>query len=189
MTECSDRYKTFMSVREDQRERVLERLSAHFIATGLGEMSLRQLAAAAGVSDRMLLYYFADKAEVLRQSLFRVADNFVAVLDTSLPDDRVAADVLMIQALTLVRAPALRPSMRLWLQIVAAAAAGEPPFPDVAAAIIDGFLDWLSARMDVADPAAGREAAALILATIDGLAMFDAIGREDLTDAAMRFLR
>ena len=45
MTECSDRYKVFMGVREDQRERVLERLSAHFISTGLGATSLRHLAA------------------------------------------------------------------------------------------------------------------------------------------------
>ncbi|MFY8208820.1 MAG: TetR/AcrR family transcriptional regulator, partial [Caulobacter sp.] len=49
-----------MNVRDEQRARVIAVLADHLLATGLSQASLRQLAAAAGVSDRMLLYYFAD---------------------------------------------------------------------------------------------------------------------------------
>ena len=54
-----------MSPRDEQRERVIGALTGHLLRTGLSQSSLRQLAAAAEVSDRMLLYYFVDKAEVL----------------------------------------------------------------------------------------------------------------------------
>ena len=46
-----------MTTREEQRQLVIERLSRHLLDVGLAQASLRQLAAAAGVSDRMLLYY------------------------------------------------------------------------------------------------------------------------------------
>jgi AcrR family transcriptional regulator len=54
-----------MTVRAVQRQVVTERLAGHLLATGLARTSVRQMAAAAGVSDRMLLYYFKDKAEVI----------------------------------------------------------------------------------------------------------------------------
>ena len=66
-----------MGIRDEQRERVVERLSGHLLATGLAQVSLRQLATAAGVSDRMLLYYFDDKAEVLSASLQRIAGQMM----------------------------------------------------------------------------------------------------------------
>ena len=52
-----------MNIRDTQRAAVTERLSSHILAHGLARSSLRELAAAAGVSDRMLLYYFDDKSE------------------------------------------------------------------------------------------------------------------------------
>jgi AcrR family transcriptional regulator len=45
-----------MSTRDEQRDKVVERLAGHLLEHGLARTSLRQLAAAAGVSDRMLLY-------------------------------------------------------------------------------------------------------------------------------------
>ena len=73
VTECNECYKGEMSIRHAQREAVIERLAGHMLEHGLAAISLRQLAAAAGVSDRMLLYYFADKAEVLSVTLTRIA--------------------------------------------------------------------------------------------------------------------
>jgi hypothetical protein len=56
-----------MTIREEQRRRVTERLAGHLLATGLSRTSARQLAAAAAaeVSDRMLRFDFKDKAEVI----------------------------------------------------------------------------------------------------------------------------
>ena len=68
-----------------QRTKIIKRLSGHFRRTGLSQISLRQLAAAGGISDRMLLYYFADKAEVLAATMAQIAAEIAAQLDAALP--------------------------------------------------------------------------------------------------------
>jgi len=45
-----------MSVRTDRRQAALERMADHLLREGMTGASLRPLAAAAGTSDRMLLY-------------------------------------------------------------------------------------------------------------------------------------
>ena len=75
-----------MTIRDDQREKVTERLAAHLLDTGLSQASLRQLARAAGVSDRMLLYYFDDKAAVLSAATARIAAQSVAGLAETMPE-------------------------------------------------------------------------------------------------------
>lgn len=175
-----------MSIKDAQREAVAERLAGHLLKHGLALTSLRQLAAAAGVSDRMLLYYFGDKAEVLLHSLTGITDGFVSALDAAIPATRIATEALLSQTLELIRSPAVQPSMRLWLEIMAAAARNEEPFPRLAAGILDRFLDWLDQRLEIADATERNAAAAHILATIDGIALFDLVGRHGLASAAQR---
>lgn len=173
-----------MNIRDTQRAVVIERLSSHLLEHGLAQTSLRQLATAAEVSDRMLLYYFADKAEVLTTTLSSVAQGLVTALDAALPDERVAPEVLLTRALALMRSPIMLPSVRLWLEIVIAAARKQAPFPQLAASIMEGFLGWLEQRLDIADDQQRAETAAHILATVDGIALFDLVGRPDLANAA-----
>ncbi|MEL0212249.1 MAG: TetR family transcriptional regulator, partial [Novosphingobium sp.] len=75
-----------MSVREQQREKVVMLLAEHLLETGLTQTSLRQLANAGGVSDRMLLYYFPDKAAVMAAAIERVAGSLAAALAELLPE-------------------------------------------------------------------------------------------------------
>lgn len=163
-----------MTVRDEQRERVIEALAAHLLASGLSKVSLRQLAAAAGVSDRMLLYYFADKTEVLALALQKVAADMAAGMGQAVPEGtRLSADRFMAATARHVVEGPFRPYMRLWIEIVAAAARGEAPFVTIAAGITGGFLDWIESRLDPALTPDPKGAAALILATLDGLALVD----------------
>jgi AcrR family transcriptional regulator len=50
---------------DDRLSLLLDRLADYVLAHGLTASSLRPLARAAGTSDRMLLYYFADKDAVM----------------------------------------------------------------------------------------------------------------------------
>jgi len=47
------------------RDLLLERVVDHFVADGLGDLSLRKIAAAVGTSHRMLLYHFGSKNGLL----------------------------------------------------------------------------------------------------------------------------
>ncbi|MEI6159755.1 MAG: TetR family transcriptional regulator [Roseococcus sp.] len=70
-----------MSIREERRSAALARMADHLLREGLAGASLRALAKAAGTSDRMLLYYFADKDELLGATLAHIAAELAALLD------------------------------------------------------------------------------------------------------------
>jgi AcrR family transcriptional regulator len=178
-----------MTVRDDQRERVIGDLAGHLLRTGLSQASLRQLASAAGVSDRMLLYYFADKTEVLALALQKVAGDMAAGMGRAVPEGtRLDPDAFLAATARHVVDGPFRPYMRLWIEIVAAAARREAPYVDIAAAITGGFLDWIESRLDPARTPDPKGAAARILATLDGLALVDICSGQERALAAVRDL-
>ena len=163
-----------MSVRDDQRERVTERLAAHLLETGLTQTSLRQLARAAGVSDRMLLYYFSDKTDVLSAATAKIAAQTVESLAGALPEGtRLPPRELVMLAAQLTAGPQMRRFMRLWVEMIAAAAKGEAPFVAISGQVMASFKHWLAARLKVPAGADAAATASVIIALIDGLALVD----------------
>ncbi len=174
-----------MSTRDDQRSQAIDLLAAHLLRTGLAEASLRQMATAAGISDRMLLYYFKDKADVLAATMERVAMQLAHQLAVAIPEGAGLAPARLIAlAADLTTGEGMRPYMRLWIEIVAAAARKEPPFVEIARQIAAGFLHWIEARLEPGDPRSRQATAAAILAIIDGLALLEVCADPALTAQA-----
>jgi AcrR family transcriptional regulator len=175
--------------RDEQRERVVEALARHLLATGLSQTSLRQLAAAAGVSDRMLLYYFTDKTEVLAGVMQRLAGEMAAHLGQAIPDGAILSPgQLIARAARMVIDDTFRPYMRLWIEVVAAAARDAAPFAEIAGQVTAGFLAWIEAHLDPATTPDIEGVAAMILALIDGLALVEVCAGRDRALAAVKFL-
>jgi len=172
-----------MNVRDVRRQAALERMADYLLREGLGGASLRSLAAAAETSDRMLLYYFADKDELLTATLGEVAARLTRVLDAAGASPR-PFPTLLAELWAAFRSPALQPYMRLWIELAARAGRGEEPYLGVAGRIADGFLAWAARRLQVEQEADRIPYAALLLATVDGLALLDAVGRGALADCA-----
>ena len=79
-----------MNIRAKRRDDAVEHMADHLLSEGLSAATLRPLAAAAGTSDRMLLYYFADKEEILSATLRRVAERMLLQLDEAIPVRKAA---------------------------------------------------------------------------------------------------
>ena len=163
-----------MSIRNTQRKAVIERLTGHLLEHGLARTSLRQLAQAAGVSDRMLLYYFTDKAEVLAAVMARVAGELSQRLAEAIPDDEPLKPAELVRrAAAFTTGPEMRRFMRLWVEVVAASARGEAPFPGIVAQVMAGFRQWVDTRLDLPAGADREGTAAAVIAMVDGLALVD----------------
>src|SRR3984957_15457340 len=168
-----------MNVRSDRRQAAIDRMADHILLEGLGAATLRPLAAAAGTSDRMLLYYFADKDELLTATLDRIAARMISELDGAIPvEPRRPFAVLLEQVWAAMASEYLQPFMPLWLDLASGAARGLQPHRDVAGAIADGFLDWGAIRLRAAS------LAPLFLTAIEGMYLLKAIGRDALADSA-----
>ena len=176
-----------MNKRIEQREQCVERLTAYVLKAGLAETSLRQLANAAGVSDRMLLYYFENKEDVMTAVLRRVALDLAVRLNDAMPEsERLAPAALLEKGAALTRGRALQPYMRVSTEIAALAGRGEQPYASVASEIMGGFLAWVENRLSTEDKRQRKAEAAMLLAFIDGLAVISVGTKKAELDSAVK---
>src|SRR3954452_24016846 len=80
----------------DRRQELAEAATDYVLEHGLIGLSLRPLAAAIGTSDRMLLYHFRDKDELVATVLRIANDQAVAELAALPVADGVHAAVLAL---------------------------------------------------------------------------------------------
>lgn len=161
---------------KDRKAVLVGQLADHVLAHGLGGASLRPLAAAVGTSDRMLLYYFTDKAALIAAVLEEVAKRMTTLLDHQRGDTPVPAAALEARLMPLVLDPAVWPFMQLWLEMAALAARGDALCEAVGNGIAEGFIGWLQSQLDIADPVQRSSAALQILIKIEGAVLLKSLG-------------
>jgi AcrR family transcriptional regulator len=154
---------------------VVETCATH----GVGDRSLRDLAAAAGTSHRMLLHHFGSR-EGLLVAIVEEVEARQAALAGSL--DGPPATVLETMWAHLSD-PALRPFERLFFESYARGANGEAPFDRLLPHAVDAWLEPEAVPGGAGDPARTR----LALAVVRGLLLdLAATGAHAETTAAMR---
>lgn len=170
------------------RKKLLRAMAAHVLDHGLTLASLRPLAKAAGTSDRMLIYHFESKDNLISALLETLAQDFTSKLDSALPLHPVPSQRLLLdQVLALVRSPVVGAYIRLWREVVATAGLGDEAHRRTAADIIAGFVAWLEVRMPTDEPNPGQAARAM-LTVIEGIHVMDAAELTDFADEAIERL-
>ncbi len=161
---------------QQRRAAIVDRLADHVLAHGLIAASLRPLGKAAGTSDRMLLYYFADKAEIIGATLQRIAERMTAILMARAAPQPLPLDQLSPRMTALVLEEEFWPYMCVWLELASRAARGDPLYAPIAAAIGAGFLQWGQMQLAAPNDAERARDAARLLIQIEGAVMVKAIG-------------
>jgi AcrR family transcriptional regulator len=164
---------------DDRRAAIIDKLADYVLAEGLSASSLRPLADAAGTSDRMLLYYFKDKADLISAALERVSLRFAGHLQSELSGKRLPYEQLRKKVLKIVLAPESWPYMRVWLEIAANAARDDAFYRAVGEQIARGFLAFTEAQLD-APPAKRRAEALRLLVTIEGTMLLKSMGLDEV---------
>jgi AcrR family transcriptional regulator len=174
-----------MTIRATRRELAIEAMADHLLAHGLEAATLRQLAQAAGTSDRMLLYYFNDRDELLSATLERIAARLATKLDALVPPGARRPFVqLLADVRTALASGELMPYMDIWLSLSARSRSHPTPHMAIAGAIADRFLGWTTDRISAASEVARAEEAALLITVLNGLHVLQSIGRAGIADIA-----
>jgi AcrR family transcriptional regulator len=171
---------------EPRRAEMLEKMADHVLAHGLAASSLRPLAKAAGTSDRMLLYYFADKAEMMTEILTVIARRIMAAMEARKAPQPLPIETLQPVMLEAIVDEAMWPFMRVWLEIASLAANGDPFYRAVGEQLGRGFLAWGAAQIDAPDEVERQRAAARLLVLSEGMVVLKSIGLGDLAAAAIK---
>ncbi|GAA4560701.1 TetR/AcrR family transcriptional regulator [Pseudonocardia xishanensis] len=61
---------------ESERERLLGLVAGYVLEHGIADLTLRKLGAAIGTNNRMLLYYFSSKEQLIEQALMAASTRF-----------------------------------------------------------------------------------------------------------------
>ena len=159
-----------------RRVALVDRLADHILAFGLGSASLRPLAAAVGTSDRMLLYYFPDKATLVGAILEVVAVRMMTLLDQHSANKPLPRNALRERLLPFVFDDALWPFMQLWLEIASQAARGDPICGRVGETIARGFLAWTAQQISSFSETTAEVEATRLLMEIEGAVLLKSLG-------------
>lgn len=162
---------------EARRRTYAARMADYLLEQGLIAGSLRPLADAAGLSDRMLIYYFGTKDAAIAAALAQGAERLKADLEATQLGPPTSADTLARRLTAFILAEERRSVMTLWTEIAARAARGHAPYNEIAPRIAEGFLGWVMPQLDVPE-AERRDEAIRVLAQLDGLTMLAAVGVE-----------
>lgn len=163
---------------------LLAALAGHVLEHGLNTASLRPMAAAAGTSDRMLIYHFGTKDALIAELLEFLAIQMSAGLEAVLPPVTFESEAeLVARVVELMRSEPFQPYIRVWLDIVSGSGQGLAAHGTAGGKIIDVYLEWIAVRHPE-----GRARAAFVLTLIEGILVMDAVGRSETADAAIKAL-
>ncbi len=170
---------------ETKRSELLDLLADHILANGLSASSLRALAKAAETSDRMLLYYFKDKDDLMEAALTRVAERMVGLLSNLTPNTPSPAAEVQRRIMPLLLDKTAWPYMRVWLEIASKSANGDVLYQKIGERIGRGLLEWGASQIEANSKKHRDRDAAKLLAFIEGLVLLKSIGMDDVCDRAL----
>ncbi len=174
-----------------RRDLLAERATDYALEHGLIGLSLRPLAADLGTSDRMLLYHFADKDDLVATILRVSNDRSVAALEALPTGDDLADGVRRLwQAL---RQGRLEQCQRLYVEAAALGLFGKEPYASVVKEANDRWMAALARHLEAAGcrPEASTRTANLVESVMVGLLLDQPLTEvdvqaqvvEDLADA------
>jgi AcrR family transcriptional regulator len=154
-----------------RREELAEGATDYALAHGLVGLSLRPLAESLGTSDRMLLYHFRDKDELITTILRTSSARSVGSIRALPPSEDLRTAVL--QLWRAASSGDLQRCQRLYVEAAALGLFGREPY---ATEVRESNSDWMAALADHLARAGlpktdARRAALLVDATFMGLQM------------------
>jgi AcrR family transcriptional regulator len=132
---------------QDSKQRLLAAAVDHVADHGVGEKSLRQLAAALGTSHRMLIYHFGSKEGLLVEIIKTVEARQLAVLAdlAAIPEESPGETARRFWQR--IANPALWPNERLFFEIYGQALQGRPGTTQLLDDVVESWVAPLAAMI------------------------------------------
>lgn len=156
---------------DDPRQRLLDAAIDHVAEHGIGDLSLRGLAAALGTSHRMLIHHFGSKDGLwvaIVQEVERRQRDSIAELA---PADLATLGDALRAWWTHISDPALWARERLFFELYGRALQGHAPATDLLEGVVDSWTQPVAAQAEAlgVDPARSHAFARLGVAVTRGL--------------------
>lgn len=155
---------------------------------GIGALTYRLVADRLGIADRTVVYYFPTKDDLVGAVLQVYAARLRGLLDAAVAPGRQRPADLLAAAWPALTTDVADAAFRVYVEVMGLAATGREPFRTLSVTVATAWVDWLEAR--VSGPVAGRrDAAAGLLAQLDGLLLLRQVAGPDVAGRAARGMR
>jgi AcrR family transcriptional regulator len=171
----------------DRRSELLDGATAWAFENGIGPLSLRPMAAALGTSDRMLLYYFGSKEQLIVEIAGRGADLLVATMPAVDPEHPPRSAKVWLEACWAIYSdPGARPALSLLFELDALGTRGPGSLRDAARLVADRWIDSVDTALTALSvPARSRHGLTRVVAgAMVGLAIDALVADEPTRPAA-----
>ncbi len=152
---------------------------------GLSRLTFGRLAKRLGISDRIVVYYFPTKDDLIGEVLLSMGLNLQQVLADAFTERAADYIELTRAAWPVLARPEIDPTFSLFFEANGLAAAGREPYKTLMAQLVEGWVEWVAEFFD-GPPERRRTEAEAGVALIDGLLLLRQLVGPDAADRAAR---
>ena len=167
------------------KDELLEGAIATAFAEGLSQLTFGRVAKHVGVSDRVLVYYFPSKDDLIGEVLMAMGLQLQATLAPAFTTPVADHAELLRTAWPILARPEADPVFALFFEAGGLAATGLEPFATLVPPLVEAWIEWAAAFISGTKAKRRAEAEAAI-AVLDGLLLMRQIGGPEMADRAAR---
>ncbi len=169
------------------KEEILDGALAAALDDGLSQLTFGRLARKLGISDRVIVYYFPTKddliGEVIMAMAVRLQESLAAAFSRPATDHRALAAA----AWPALATPDADRIFALFFEANGLAAVGRAPYASLVPALVGAWIDWAQDFVEGSDEYRRDQAEAAIV-LVDGLLLLRLLAGPAAADRAARIL-
>ena len=150
------------------REQILEGALAAATDDGLSQLTFGRLAKRLAVSDRIVVYYFPTKDDLVGEVLTAMGLRLQGTLRAAFTEPAADHVALLRSAWPVLARADADPVFALFFEANGLAAAGREPYRTLVPALVEAWIEWV-ATFIAGTPRQRRTEAETAIAVIDGL--------------------
>jgi AcrR family transcriptional regulator len=170
------------------RDEMVAAVAKVTLRDGIAKLTFRKVAEELGTSDRMVVYYFPAKEDLVLVAVATLSSRMQTLLEKAFGNDRRSPDELIERAWPTLKKNSADRIFQIFLELVGLSVSGIEPYDRITRNILGEWADWLAERVDAPTRPERRRLALGVIARVDGLLLLrHGLGPAAADEAARAF--